>query len=223
MKHYSRLFVFAFAAVTTSAIACEPGYVWRESTSDDHVCVTEQTRSKTRNDNRNQPLETCPRGLVWREATPKDHRCVDPDTRGQARQDNANAYLHAGVGAAPGAMRIEANGAFSRDYVTGPWSDWNEQDGVRSRFKWGLHVGSPKYAKQVDAIFEVQNKTTSDLKGRVSISACPWDSSNNTKHSDEEYIVPARSTKTISFLSDNCGTKSKPRIHGFFSRPTNID
>lgn len=77
------------ATVPLTAAACEPGYVWREATPDDHVCVTLQTRSQTWNDNRNQPHETCPQGLVWREATPTDHVCVDPRTRAQTRADNA--------------------------------------------------------------------------------------------------------------------------------------
>lgn len=78
-------------AIPCSAGGCPQGTVWREATSDDHVCVTPERRAQTWNDNKTNPNETCPRGLVWREATPQDHVCVDPGTRAQTWDDNANA------------------------------------------------------------------------------------------------------------------------------------
>jgi hypothetical protein len=84
------------------AQTCIQGYVWREATRGDRVCVTPQTRQQAWNDNaqqdrRRQPgggaygYETCRQGYVWREATAGDRVCVTPQTRDQARYDNANA------------------------------------------------------------------------------------------------------------------------------------
>jgi hypothetical protein len=70
---------------------CRQGFVWREATSDDHVCVTPEIRAQTFSDNRSNPNEICPRGLVWREANTRDHVCVDPATRAQTWDDNRKA------------------------------------------------------------------------------------------------------------------------------------
>jgi hypothetical protein len=78
---------------------CLQGFVWREAWSDDHVCVTPQTRSQTAEDNRladsrrspnGGPYgpDTCRQGYVWREAFPGDHVCVPPETRTRAVEDN---------------------------------------------------------------------------------------------------------------------------------------
>jgi len=78
-------------ATAAAGDSCVQGYVWREATAGDHVCVTPAVRAQAWNDNKTNPNETCPRGLVWREATPQDHICVDPTTRAQAWDDNAHA------------------------------------------------------------------------------------------------------------------------------------
>lgn len=80
---------------------CLQGYVWREATQNDYVCVTPQTRQQAWNDNARQDArragsgpygyETCKQGYVWREATANDKVCVTPATRTQARYDNARA------------------------------------------------------------------------------------------------------------------------------------
>jgi hypothetical protein len=81
------------------ADTCVQGYVWREAVPDDHVCVTPETRSQTRDDNRlagsrvnpdGGPYgpDTCRQGFVWREAVSDDHVCVLPKTRSQAWEDN---------------------------------------------------------------------------------------------------------------------------------------
>jgi hypothetical protein len=93
------------ALVTVSsdmAVRCLQGFVWREATPDDKVCVPPDVRTRTRNENaqaasRRQPgggpfgPDTCRQGFVWREAVPNDHVCVTPDIRTQARADNAQA------------------------------------------------------------------------------------------------------------------------------------
>jgi len=96
--------ILGFGLFCSPAFAqtCIQGYVWREATQGDHVCVTPGTRQQAWNDNaqqdnRRQPgggpfgYETCRQGYVWREATAGDRVCVTPQTRDQARYDNANA------------------------------------------------------------------------------------------------------------------------------------
>src|SRR5262245_61635191 len=81
---------------------CKQGFVWREATPTDRVCVTPATREQARADNaqadaRRQPgggafgPDTCRPGFVWREAVAGDRVCVTPATRAQARNDNARA------------------------------------------------------------------------------------------------------------------------------------
>jgi hypothetical protein len=92
----------AFADGNFGPDTCLNGYVWREATSSDHVCVTAGVREQIRADNasassRRSPnggpfgRDTCRQGYVWREATPTDHVCVTPSTRSQAAADNRAA------------------------------------------------------------------------------------------------------------------------------------
>jgi hypothetical protein len=85
---------------TQFALSCAQGYVWREASSTDRVCVTPATRTETAADNalagaRHEPNSTtCIQGYVWREAYLGDVVCVTPATRAQAKTDNAEAYDH---------------------------------------------------------------------------------------------------------------------------------
>ncbi|MFO1109366.1 MAG: hypothetical protein U1E61_09305 [Bradyrhizobium sp.] len=107
MKQFS----LTLSAVLFGAILCAPqayaqarcaqGYVWREATPNDYVCVTPQARQQAWSDNAQQDArragsgpygyETCKQGYVWREATANDKVCVPPATRDQARYDNSQA------------------------------------------------------------------------------------------------------------------------------------
>ena len=80
---------------------CRQGFVWREATAADHVCVTPGTRAKAWDDNqraaeRVQPAgrggarDGCRYGFVWREAMANDHVCVSPGTRAEAWDDNSH-------------------------------------------------------------------------------------------------------------------------------------
>jgi hypothetical protein len=84
------------------AVRCIVGFVWREATTEDKVCVTPAVRQQARQDNaqaaaRRQPgggpfgPDTCIQGFVWREAVANDHICVTPPVRQQARSDNQAA------------------------------------------------------------------------------------------------------------------------------------
>ncbi len=81
---------------------CKQGYVWREATPSDHVCVTPQTRTETAQENAQGPAlkdpkggaygpNTCLQGFVWRDAVPDDTVCVVPASRDRAAADNAAA------------------------------------------------------------------------------------------------------------------------------------
>jgi len=91
---------------------CRQGYVWREATPADHVCVTPATRAQAAQDNREagarrQPgggaygPNTCRQGYVWREAVPGDQVCVHPATRTQVRRDNELAASRRATGPEP--------------------------------------------------------------------------------------------------------------------------
>ncbi|HSX63007.1 MAG TPA: hypothetical protein VLF18_22705 [Tahibacter sp.] len=80
---------------------CAQGYVWREASPQDHVCVTPDVRDRTRAENGaaasrvaghgHSGPNTCHPGFVWREAFAGDLVCVPPDSRERARVDNARA------------------------------------------------------------------------------------------------------------------------------------
>ncbi|HLZ56852.1 MAG TPA: fibronectin type III domain-containing protein [Ktedonosporobacter sp.] len=91
---------------TGPAGICLQGYVWREATPSDHVCVPPQTRSQAAYDNSQRfnrvspnggPYgpDTCLQGYVWREAFAGDHVCVTPQTRAQSAYDNSQAWSRA--------------------------------------------------------------------------------------------------------------------------------
>jgi hypothetical protein len=81
---------------------CLEGFVWREASPSDHVCVTPAVRSRTAQENQltaslREPNggpygpQTCKQGFVWREAFDGDTVCVTPDIRAEAATDNAAA------------------------------------------------------------------------------------------------------------------------------------
>ena len=85
---------------TQLALPCAQGFVWREASSIDRVCVVPATRTQAKNDNAAAGSRhvsgstTCLQGYVWREAYPGDVVCVTPATRAQAKADDAAAYEH---------------------------------------------------------------------------------------------------------------------------------
>jgi hypothetical protein len=86
---------------TEMAVPCRQGFVWRESSSIDRVCVTPASRTEAGKDNAAagsrhvSGSDTCVQGYVWREATPNDHVCVTPAVRSQTQSENAQAYDNA--------------------------------------------------------------------------------------------------------------------------------
>jgi Beta/Gamma crystallin len=82
---------------------CHQGFVWREASADDRVCVLPETRDSTRQENALGASrragsgaygpDTCIAGYVWREAFNGDTICVPSESRDRARRDNARAQL----------------------------------------------------------------------------------------------------------------------------------
>jgi hypothetical protein len=90
-------------AETPAAVdVCLQGFVWREASPEDRVCVSVETRSQTAEENRlaasrRSPTggaygpDTCLQGFVWRDAFAGDVVCVSPESRQRAAEDNALA------------------------------------------------------------------------------------------------------------------------------------
>jgi hypothetical protein len=120
--------VLAGASVPASAagdhgpLTCLDGYLWRQATPRDHVCVTPAVRAQTARDNilaasrRSTTPGTfgpdlCAPGYLWRGALPGDHVCVTPATWQQVHDDNLTA------GARRNALRVKV----ARDAATGTY------------------------------------------------------------------------------------------------------
>jgi hypothetical protein len=83
---------------------CAAGYVWREAIPSDHVCVTPQSRTTVRHENRSygslidvngaSGSNSCISGYVWREAFSGDAVCVTPGRRSAVLEENAEAASH---------------------------------------------------------------------------------------------------------------------------------
>lgn len=93
------------SAPAQAAAPCNTGYVWREATSGDAVCVTPADRAEAKAQNQNaggnrlpgggaSGPNTCRQGYVWREAFRGDVVCVTPFERDKARRQNAEAASH---------------------------------------------------------------------------------------------------------------------------------
>lgn len=81
---------------------CQKGFVWREASPKDHVCVKPGVRKQTHDENakassRRDPKggaygrDTCLTPFVWRDAFAGDHVCVPVPSRTQAADDNKMA------------------------------------------------------------------------------------------------------------------------------------
>jgi hypothetical protein len=73
--------------------SCIEGFVWRQASPSDHVCVTPGTRAQAGADNAAGPGRVaaggrCEQGFVWRQADPTDHVCVSPAVRDQTEKQN---------------------------------------------------------------------------------------------------------------------------------------
>ena len=119
----------ARAAGDHGPLTCLDGYVWRQATPRDRVCVTPAVRAQTARDNALAASragatpgtfgpDLCVPGYVWREAIPGDHVCVTPATWQQVHDDNLTA------GARRNALRVKVgDDAGTRTY-------WVHADGI---------------------------------------------------------------------------------------------
>jgi hypothetical protein len=112
----------ASAAGDHGPLTCLDGYVWRQATPRDHVCVTPAAHAQTARDNavassrRSATPGTfgpdlCAPGYLWREALPGDDVCVIPATWQQVHDDNLTA------GSRRNALRVKV----ARDAATGTY------------------------------------------------------------------------------------------------------
>jgi hypothetical protein len=112
----------ASAAGDHGPLTCLDGYVWRQATPRDRVCVTPAVRAATARDNALAASrrattpgafgpDLCAPGYVWREALPGDQVCVTPVTWQQVHDDNLTA------GARRNALRVKV----ARDAATGTY------------------------------------------------------------------------------------------------------
>ena len=126
--------LFGVALVVSAALATAParadgdfgwytcleGFVWRQATPDDRVCVTPGARARTLAANEQAEArrvpdgpygpDTCLDGYVWREAVDGDHVCVTPDERAQAADDNQEAEARRNNPATGYSVYTNANG-----------------------------------------------------------------------------------------------------------------
>lgn len=92
---------FGGVAGAASAPRCRDGFVWREASPADLVCVTPQSRARVRQENAQAYQRIDPRGAygpascipgyVWREAFDGDLVCVTPAVRALVARENREA------------------------------------------------------------------------------------------------------------------------------------
>ncbi|GII31263.1 hypothetical protein Pmi06nite_47050 [Planotetraspora mira] len=109
---------------------CAQGFVWRQATADDLVCVYPSRRTDVAAENSGSPshklLNTmyCVPGYEWRLANPSDRACVTSIQRRMARMENESAvYSLADPAATPlGGVRVmtkRGTGGVNHLYATG--------------------------------------------------------------------------------------------------------
>ena len=125
--------VSASAAGSHGPLTCLDGFVWRQATPRDHVCVTPEVRAQTARDNALAPTrvsatsgtfgpDLCVAGFVWRDALPGDRVCVTPATWQQVHDDNLTA------GARRNALRVHIGTYGAADTSTPRY--WVRADGI---------------------------------------------------------------------------------------------
>jgi hypothetical protein len=229
----------AFASAVSGVDAqrlCKSGFVWREAFAGDVVCVTPATRAQAAADNRQaaarrQPgggaygPSTCRPGYVWRAARADDLVCVTPAVREQTARDNAAAPLRVAGADVRAGGRLEADAPargglpLAPAYTWGAWSAWARAGGVEYRYRWGLDRQQPRYARQVDAVFEMRNRQTRVWQGAARSIDCQAE----TLAMSRTVTLRPNETKMVKFLTPNCGTPSNPWFRPNVVRSVRID
>ena len=214
-----------FPHFTSAQTACRSGYVWREAVAGDFVCVSPDTRAQAARDNseaavRREPgggasgPNTCRSGYVWREARPGDVVCVTPEVRAQTARDNAAAASRRTPAAPSGKAPQTAEG-----YRTSEWSAWTRADGVDYRYRWGWNPQESRYASNVDAIFEMRNRTSRPWRG----AARSVDCAQNVLSRSKSVSLRPNETREVIFLTANCGTRQSPWFKPSVVQSVNVD
>jgi hypothetical protein len=144
--------VIAAIAITLPAPAvadenpCSYGYTPRGARPGDNVCVTNEVRARTQQENANPTLhrspnggaygpDTCVDGYVWREAFDGDTICVTPEERAATLADNAASQsrlktnvktIEYEVYGSGGVLSIDITG---RNRITNPHLPWSGSQG----------------------------------------------------------------------------------------------
>jgi len=90
-KQGNRPVILEPGELASLAQPCRLGFVWRETSPQDHVCVVPERRKAVRQENGAAERETCHPGHVWREAFSGDHVCVSPESRSATWAENAQS------------------------------------------------------------------------------------------------------------------------------------
>jgi hypothetical protein len=167
---------------------CLQGYVWREASPDDHVCVPPDTRAEAISDNHQAPArrnpqggdfgpDTCLVGYVWREAFPNDHACVPGETRSKAARDNSQADVR------------KTHGSWWFDFDAGGISangndiEWNQQTSTIQRIAM---LGNARLANLGTVDFDAIS--AAQLQG-VSYSNSPININNSGQSVNKEVFA----------------------------------
>jgi hypothetical protein len=160
--------------------SCSQGYVWREATPADHVCVPPATRDQTWADNAAAPgrwvngpfgPHTCVQGFVWREAVARDDVCVTPAVRTQAAQDNAAA-----------AGRVASADEYHCSSVTGLPGDtfcvkldhdiFGNYNSIRTRYR---HAGAVVNLVQAGVLWNTNRGASGTFPSRLLNAGGDWE------------------------------------------------
>src|SRR4029077_3160688 len=104
-------------------------------------------------------------------------------------------------------------------YKVSMWSGWRRADGVQYRYRWGWNPQEPRYATQVDAIFEMRN-----LQGRAwNGAARSLDCNVETVSMGRDVALRPGEIRTVTFRTPNCGTQFDPSFRPNVVRSQRID
>jgi hypothetical protein len=140
--------------------------------------------------------------------------CVTPEVRTQTASDNAAAASRkVAAGPSGGAPQPAAS------YRTSEWSTWKRTAGIEYRYRWGWNPKEGRYATNVDAIFQLRNRTNGVWQG----AARSVDCSQNVLSRSTNAVLQANETREVKFLTPNCGTLQNPWFKPDIVRSGRID
>src|SRR5262245_16211543 len=184
---------------------CQSVFVWREAFSGDTICVSVQRRDDVAKENaqaaaRRNPAggewgpNTCRQGFVWRVATPKDLVCVTPDSRDLVARENANPHAHVAAATPAPAPASQSS----------EWSKWIRAEDADFRYRFDF---DPKKQGDLMVFVEVKNRISGVWQGAARGVDCR---SDVLGRGEQQISLNPRETKTVKFVTANCGSAAKP-------------